>query len=99
MARFAALPSAPAAEWEARAEQMIPPSMGGLRRLALGYALLLDGKRDAALPVWEQIANTNAATDFFARAVYTRLRGLPLERPLLPDPVNLNQFQGILDKL
>lgn len=99
MARFAALPSAPAAEWEVRAERMIPPSMAGLRRLALGYALLLDGKREAALPVWEQIVNTNPATDFFVRAVYTRLRGETLERPLLPDPVSLNQFQGILDKL
>jgi tetratricopeptide (TPR) repeat protein len=99
MARFAALPSAPATEWEERAEHMIPPSMAGLRRLALGYALLLDDKREAALPVWQQIATTNAATDFFARAVYSRLQGLALERPLVPDPVNLNQFQGILDKL
>jgi len=99
MARFAAMPSAPATEWEARAEKMIPPSMAGLRRLTLGYALLLDGKREAALPVWAQIVNTNAATDFFARAVYARLQGITPERPMLPDPAALNQFQGILDKL
>jgi tetratricopeptide (TPR) repeat protein len=98
-ARFAAQPSAPAAEWEARAERMIPPSVTALRRLALGYALLLDGKREAALPVWKQIADTNPATDFFARAVYARLQGKTVERPLLPDPVNLNQFSAILDKL
>lgn len=99
MARFAALPSAPADEWEVRAERMIPPSQTALRKMALGYALLLDGKREAALPVWEQIVDSNAATDFFARAVYARLRGKPLDRPLLPDPASLNQFMGIVDKL
>jgi Tfp pilus assembly protein PilF/TolB-like protein len=98
-ARFAAQPSAPAAEWEARAQRMIPPSLTSLRYLALGYALLLDGKREAALPVWEQIVNTNPATDFFARAVYARLQGKALERPLLPDPASVNQFSAILDKL
>lgn len=99
MAWFAAQPSAPAAEWEARAARMIPPSATALRRLALGYALLLDGKREAALPVWEQIVKINPATDFFARAVYARLQGKTVERPLLPDPVALNQFSALLDKL
>ena len=99
MARFAALPSAPTAEWELRAERMIPPSQTSLRKVALGYALLLDGKREAALPVWEQIVKTNAATDFFSRAVYARLHGKTIERPLLPDSTSLNQFMGILDKL
>jgi tetratricopeptide (TPR) repeat protein len=98
-ARFAAQPSAPAAEWEARAERMIPPSVTALRHLALGYALLLDGKREAALLVWKQIVDTNPATDFFARAVYARLQGKPVEQPLLPDPANLNQFSAILDNL
>ncbi len=99
MARFAALPSAPLAEWELRAERMIPPSQTSLRRMALGYALLLDGKREAALPAWEQIVKTNAATDFFSRAVYARLQGKTIERPLLPDSTSLNQFMGVLDKL
>jgi tetratricopeptide (TPR) repeat protein len=99
MARFAAQPSAPASEWEARAERMIPPSVAALRHLALGYALLLDGKREAALPVWEQIVNSNPATDFFARAVYARLQGKEPDRPLLPDPASLNQFSALLDKL
>jgi Tfp pilus assembly protein PilF/TolB-like protein len=99
MARFAAQPSAPAAEWEMRAERMIPSSMTALRQLALGYALLLDGRREAALPVWGRIVSTTAATDFFARAVYARLRGKTIDRPVLPDPVNLNQFAAILEKL
>jgi tetratricopeptide (TPR) repeat protein len=98
--RFATLPSASAAEWKARAEQTIPsPAMIPLRRLALGYALLLDGKREAALPVWEEIARTAPGTDFFTRAIYARLQGKPLPRALLPDPNNVNQFAGILDRL
>jgi len=99
ISRFAALPSAGASEWETRANRLIPASMGTLRRLALGYALLLDGKREAAIPVWEQIAEESGPTDFFSRAVDKRLRNKPLEHPLLPDPVNLNQFMGVLDSL
>jgi TolA-binding protein/TolB-like protein len=99
MARFAALSSAPEAEWQARAEKMLPPSMAALRRVAVGYALLLDGKREAALPVWEQIVRTSPATDFFAQAVYARLRGKTVERPILPDPLNLNQFAALPDTL
>jgi tetratricopeptide (TPR) repeat protein len=99
IARFAALPSAPAAEWQARAAKMVAPNMSALRDLALGYALLFDGKRDAAIPVWEQIVRNAGATDFFTHAILTRLRGGTLPRPLLPDPNNLNQFAGILDKL
>ena len=52
IARLAAMPSASANEWRERVEKMVPPTMGPLRSLALGYALLLDGKRDAARPVW-----------------------------------------------
>ncbi len=99
MSQFAAQPSAPAAEWESRAQRLIPPSMTALRELAIGYALVLDGKREAALPVWEQLVNTSAATDFFVRAVYTRLQGKKEEQPLLPNPAAFNQFSAILDKL
>jgi Flp pilus assembly protein TadD len=99
MSRFAAQPSATAGEWESRAQKMIPPSLTTLRELALGYALVLDGKREAALPVWERIVNTSAATDFFSRALYARLQGKKEERPLLPNPASLNQFQVILDNL
>jgi tetratricopeptide (TPR) repeat protein len=98
IARFASLPSAPAAEWEKRAAGL-PPNVAALRNLALGYALLLDGKRAEALPVWQRIVATAGATDFFAGAVLSRLRGQPIPRPLLPDPNIVNQFAGILDKL
>jgi hypothetical protein len=73
--------------------------MAALRPLALGYALLLDGKREAALPVWEKIAAQTRATDFFAQAVNTRLHGKRIEHPLLPDPNEFNQFAAVLDKL
>jgi Flp pilus assembly protein TadD len=97
IARFAAQPSASASEWQARADR-IPPS-AQLRDAALGYALLLDGRRDAAIPVWQHIVEYAPATDFFARAVYARLQGKKSDRPLLPDPLNLNQFAGVLDTL
>jgi hypothetical protein len=99
LARFAALPSASAEEWQTRAERMIPANIAPLRQPAVGYALLLDGKRQAALPVWEQISRTSVGTDFFTRAVYARLQGKQLERPLLPDARNYNQFLAILDQL
>ena len=99
IARFASLPSAPSAEWQTRAARMVAPNLTALRDLALGYALLLDGKRADARPVWERIVTSSGATDFFSRAVVTRLRGEPLTHPLLPDPNNLNQFAAILDKL
>ena len=99
LARFAALPSAASEEWKSRAERMIPPAMTSLRQLALGYALLFDGKRQAALPVWEQIVNATPATHFFVRAIYARLRGKQPEQALLPDPRNFNPFLAVLDQL
>jgi cytochrome c-type biogenesis protein CcmH/NrfG/TolB-like protein len=97
LVRFAALPSASAEEWKARADHMIPQNMASLRPLALGYALLLDGKSEAALPVWEQIVNAGPATDFFARAIYTRLQGKQPGAPLLPDIRSFNPFLAVLD--
>ncbi len=100
VARFVGQPSAPATEWEARAMHAFPlPQETGLRQTALGYALLLDGKREAALPVWEQIAKTAPGTDFFVRAIYAKLQGKVVERPPLPDPNTLNQFSALLDKI
>jgi len=96
IARFAALPSVSAAEWETRADRLIPPSVGTLRPMALAYALILDGKREAALPVWKQIVERNSATDFFTRALYASLQGKPLDRPLVPDPANFNPFLALL---
>ncbi len=99
IARFAAFPSAPAEEWESRAEHLIPPNTAALRPMALGYALVLDGKRQAALPVWAGIVNNDPATDFFSRAIYARLQGKPIARPLLPDPANFNPFGAVPDSL
>lgn len=99
IARFAALPSAPAAEWQDRADRLIPAGMAALRPMAVGYALVLDGKRQAALPIWAQVVNNAVATDFFVRAVYARLQGKPVQRPLLPDPSNFNPFRAVPDSL
>jgi tetratricopeptide (TPR) repeat protein len=96
IARFAALPSVPAAEWEMRSNSLIPASMGALRGLALGYALILDGKGEAALPVWKAMVERNSATDFFTRALYARLQGKPVDRPLVPDPASFNPFLALL---
>jgi tetratricopeptide (TPR) repeat protein len=95
-ARFAAQPSAAVSEWQARADRIPAPQ---LRDAALAWALLLDGKREAALPLWKQVAESAPGTDFFVRAVYARLQGKTVERPLLPDSQNLNQFAGVLDRL
>jgi tetratricopeptide (TPR) repeat protein len=99
-ARFAALPSASAAEWEARAERMITgPASAGLRQIATGYALLLDGKKEAALPVWRKIAESGPATDFFVYAIYGRLKGEQPKLALPPDPSGVNPFAALLDSL
>jgi tetratricopeptide (TPR) repeat protein len=92
LARFAALPSATAEQWKSRAGQV-----GSLRQLAIGYALLLDGKRNDALPVWKAIVEAAPATDFFARALYTHLQGKQIDRPLLPDARNFNPFLALLE--
>ena len=79
---------------------MLPgPAFAGLRAIARGYALLLDGKREAALPVWQKIAEQTRATDFFVQAINTRLHGKTPDQPVLPDPANFNQFAALLDKL
>jgi tetratricopeptide (TPR) repeat protein len=97
VARFAALPSAPAAEWKARADHMIGPALASLRPQVLGYALMFDGQTAAALPVWEMIVKDRPATDFFTRAVYTHLQGKPPGRPLVPDPNSFNPLLAVLE--
>ncbi|HWF11195.1 MAG TPA: tetratricopeptide repeat protein [Bryobacteraceae bacterium] len=99
MARFAALPSAPAAEWKTRAEKMLPATAETLRLTAEGYALLLDHQREAAIPVWQDVVKSTSATDFFGRAILARLKGQPIARSLVPDPTMLNQFAALLDTL
>ena len=98
--QFVGLPSAPAAEWSARADRIIPgPALANLRSLALGYALILDGKRTEALPLWEQIMKTTPPGDFALRAVYQRLKGEKLALDLIPTPGTINPLGVIVDKL
>ncbi|HVW86639.1 MAG TPA: hypothetical protein VHB50_18265 [Bryobacteraceae bacterium] len=99
--RFAALPSASAEEWSSRADKMIQGSGAGagIRRLALGFALLLDGKKEASLPIWKQVVENTPATDFFSRAVLARLQGEQPKLALVPDPNSLNEMRAVLDKL
>lgn len=100
LARFAALPSASAAEWERRAERMLAePAAAPVRLLAVGYALLLDRKNDDALPVWAKIARGAPGTDFFSRAIYARLNHEELKLAIPPDPNGVNQFAAVLDEL
>jgi Flp pilus assembly protein TadD len=100
LVRFATLPSAPAAEWEVRAARMVTaPAAVALRRLAVGYALLLDGKKEAALPVWKEIAETTPANDFALRTVYARLRGEQPKMTAAPNPGSVNPFASVAEKL
>lgn len=99
MIRFITLPSASAAEWEKRADAMLPgPALTPIRRLALGYALILDGKKREALPVFAQIAAASPASDFAIHAVYSRLKGEEPKLAVLPDPNSVNQFGAVTGK-
>jgi tetratricopeptide (TPR) repeat protein len=52
LSRFVTMPSAPAAEWAKRAEQMFPNAPpNSVKDLALAYALLLDGHFAEATPL------------------------------------------------
>lgn len=98
--RFAALPSASAEEWRQRSERIInAPQAENLRTMALAYALLLDGKRDAAMPYWTRIVAAAPGTDFFSRTILAKLEGKPQPLEILPDPNALNEFAAIPDKL
>jgi tetratricopeptide (TPR) repeat protein len=97
LARFASLPSATAGEWEQRADRIIHGTGAeGVRRFALGYALLLDGKKDAALPVWEKIVESSPATDFFSRAILAGIKGERPKLELVPDASNVNQMRALV---
>ncbi len=99
IAAFSAMPTASAAEWDARAQRLFPgPAMQQLRTTAVGYALLLDGKRDAALPLWKQTAAANPG-DFLPAEMVARLEGRKPALEPLPAPASVNQFRGVADKL
>jgi TolB-like protein/Flp pilus assembly protein TadD len=99
-ARFAAQPSASAAEWEARAAKLFAaPQLAALRDTALSWALILDGKKEAARELWEKLAAERPATDFFGRDILTRLKGDQIQHPAPPDPREVNQFAAVLSRL
>lgn len=98
--QFSVLPSASAAEWAARADQMLPgPALANLRTLALGYALIFDGKRAEALPVWDKIIAATPAGDFTLRALHTRLKGEKPALELVPSPGLVNPLSVVVRKL
>ena len=100
LARFCSLPAASADQWRERAETMIQGNgAANLRVLALGYALVLDGKSAEAIPVWEEIVDKSPATDFFLRGVLARLHGQPVKQPVVPSPAEMNEFAAVPDHL
>lgn len=100
LARFCALPPASAQQWRERAEKMIQGNgAANLRLLALGYALVLDDKSAEAIPVWEQIVDKSPGTDFFLRAVLSKLQDQPVKQPIVPSPAEMNEFAAVLDRL
>ncbi|MCU1328103.1 MAG: Tetratricopeptide 2 repeat protein [Bryobacterales bacterium] len=100
LARFVAMPSATPEEWQKRAETMLPgPQLAPIRRLALGYGLLLDGKKQAAIPIWEQINASTQPADFGLREVLPRLQGKKPALATLPNPNGVNQFAAVIDRL
>ena len=68
------------------------PNLAGIRRLALGYALMLDGKTPASIPVWEEVARTSAATDFTLQSMVQIVKGSKPTLALIPNPDAVNQF-------
>jgi len=97
LARFCSQPSASAQQWRERAETMMQGNgADNLRLLALGYALVLDGKSAEAIPVWEQIVDKSSATDFFLRAVLSKLKNQPPRQPIVPSPAEMNEFAAVL---
>jgi tetratricopeptide (TPR) repeat protein len=99
IARFAALPSASAAEWESRAGMLHAQNNEPARRFTLGIALLLDGKKEAALPVWEKIAEESSATDFFTQSIVEKLKGKKPKIEQVPDSLNVNPLRVVADNL
>jgi tetratricopeptide (TPR) repeat protein len=100
IARFAAQPSASVDQWEARAAKLFAaPQVAFLHDSALGWALILDRKKEAARKIWEKMAAERPATDFFTRDVLTRLKGDQIQHPAPPDPREVNQFAAVLAKL
>jgi Flp pilus assembly protein TadD len=100
VARFAALTSASPEEWRKRADTLLHGSgADAARRFALGAALILDGKKDAAISVWDEIVKEDSSTDFYARTIAARLKGQKPPFELLPDATSVNQLRALPDSL
>lgn len=100
VARFVTMPSAPESEWVARAARLFAaPPLNSLHDSALGYALMLDGKKQSAISVWEKVVERSPGQEMFPRAMLARLRGQKLEHLIPPDAVALNPFLSVLDRL
>lgn len=97
-AKFAAMPSATPDVWKQRAETLLRgPGAEAVRDPALGYALLLDGKTDAAREVWSRVVQEAPATDFFSRAVLAKLKGETPKLALIPDAASVNPMRAFVD--
>jgi hypothetical protein len=70
-----------------------------VRRLALGIALLLDGRKADAIPVWDKIADDAPGTDFFARNIDAKLKGEKPRVEMVPDSLAVNELLALPDKL
>ncbi len=94
-----AQPSQPEAAWTTLADRMFPgPQAAGLHDTALGFALLLDNHRAAAIPVWKRLVSQKTTFDPLVILILRKLEGKPaLQLP--PDPVNYNQFAAVFDSL
>lgn len=65
IARFLAQPSASPDEWKARADRFVPnPSQAAVRDQMLGFALLLDGRFDAAKEPLQRLYDTTGTAEY-----------------------------------
>ncbi len=65
IARFLAQPSATAEEWQSRTERFIPnPAQSSLRDQMLGFALLLDGRFEAARAPLKRLYDTTGSSGY-----------------------------------
>lgn len=97
LVRFVTMPSASVSEWQARGIRMLPtPAAAGLRQLAIAYALILDGKKMDAAPIFKTLSESSPATDFTLRYIAARVQGTVPRLELLPDPGSINPFLSVL---
>jgi hypothetical protein len=105
MCRFLAFPSAPPAEWTARANTVLGGAPPQFRETALGYALVLDRHPAEALPVLARVfASTAPGEDGEQRgmlisALQAAGRGDTAKRLLWPMPIPIGSDQAVFSAL